>query len=71
MKTESIKILNPIDEAEIYIREIITQLGTMGANDFEIPTLNQLIQKVRSQKLSPSEAKNIAFTILDRKQSDH
>jgi hypothetical protein len=58
-------------EAEVYIYGIISELGSMGGNDFEIPVLNRLIQSLKSGQVSPEEAKKQAYEIFSKKQDYH
>lgn len=52
--------------------EIIKQnCATMGANDYEIPTLNGLIASLRAGQLDPQTALEQAHQILGSKQDYH
>ena len=61
----------PEQEAIDYIGSVIQNCYMLGANDFELPTLRGLQDKVRTKEISPEEARKLASEIEDRKQSDH
>jgi hypothetical protein len=55
----------------MYIGEIMTRLGAFGGNDSEISNLIKIRQEMENGKLSPKDAKEIAYATIDRKQDYH
>ena len=47
------------------------EVALLGANDSEIPTINELLEKLRRNELSPEEAVRLAKAIRDRKADYH
>ena len=60
-----------IVEAIHEIQMIKAQVGQMGANDFEIPALDELIRRVQSSECSPEFALQEARRIFEQKESYH
>lgn len=59
------------DSAIAEINLILQQIATMGANDFEIPTLYGIIENIRRGVTSPEEGLEDAKRILINKQDYH
>lgn len=57
-------------DAEIFIRIKMQDCNIMGNNDYELPTLERLIEQVKNDEVSPEEAKKTAQQIFDAKQRD-
>lgn len=70
-KFESSASAESINEAAGYIMGIMNDVNAMGGNDSELPELNRLLKGVIAQKISPSEGRQRAKEILDRKQAYH
>lgn len=64
------QVLLARQEAIYFIREIITEVSQMGANDLEVSLLNDLIKSV-DEGMDPEIAKQKARNILDSKQDYH
>ena len=47
------------------------EVATMGANDFEIPTFNKIIENLKNGKCSPEDAIKEAMKIRSSKQDYH
>jgi hypothetical protein len=62
---------NPIEKAIFEIEILKREVAVMGANDFEIPTLNTLIDNIRNKELSPEEGLKQAQAIRYGKQDYH
>lgn len=65
--------IEPSISAEDRIREILQNVGVLGANDFELSEIEKLLNKVRSG-CSPEEAEEAvrrATQIKDRKAAYH
>lgn len=59
------------EQAVFIIGELIQQVNIMGANDFEIPTLNTLLESLNAGECTPEEAIEIAHNIRNRKADYH
>ena len=68
---EELKFNNSKDNAIAYIRAIITELGILGANNYEISTLNELIERLEKGECTPEDAQREAEEIKQRKQDYH
>ena len=69
---EKITIKNPvIKQTEMEICAIRDEVALAGANDFEIPALNNLIVRLQNEECTPEFALKEARTIRDRKQNYH
>jgi len=58
-------------EIEAKIKEIISQVHTMGNNDIEIPELNLILEKLTAKQIIPTAALKQAQEILDNKEGSH
>lgn len=56
------------DEAIMEINMKIQEIAQMGNNDSEIPTLKDVIEKVKKGDISPVEGRKIAYETLYGKQ---
>lgn len=65
--TISPEVKMAVDHIELVKQEV----NQMGANDSEIPSLNQLIYLLKNNQIKPEEAKRIADSIKDRKNDYH
>ncbi|MEI7777363.1 MAG: hypothetical protein WCI52_02040 [bacterium] len=64
----------PADNKDAVIGEIgsiLTEVSVMGFNDYEIPTLQRLMEDVRTGKVDPQAALSQARTIINSKQDYH
>lgn len=61
------EVITAIDHIELVKQEV----NQMGANDSEIPSLNQLIDLLKNNQIEPEEAKRIADSIRDSKNGYH
>ena len=59
------------DRAETEILAIRDLVAGQGANDYEIPTINGILERLKSGKLTPDEALVEAHAINNRKASYH
>lgn len=64
------KIAN-ITNAIVHIQAKMQECSVMGANDYEMPALERLIQQVQTKRISPWEAIMQADGIRDSKQDYH
>jgi len=71
MKNETIGLNNNTEETIRAIMAIQQEVAVMGSNDYEIPTLNKLIENVKNGEISPKEALAQATKIRDSKQDYH
>lgn len=60
-----------IEDAINYIEQIKQEVYQMGANDHEIPSLDQLIFSIKNNQIDYNEAMTIATSIRDRKNDYH
>ncbi len=65
--TISPEVKMAVDHIELVKQEV----NQMGANDSEIPSLNQLIYLLKNNQIKPEEAKRIADSIKYRKNDYH
>ncbi len=59
------------EEALAEVNYCLTSIGQMGANDSEVSELTTLLKELESNTVSPQEAKNRAYKILNRKMDYH
>lgn len=59
------------EQAVMIIGEIKQQVAVMGANDFEIPALDNLLMALNQGEITPEEAIAQAHKIVDRKTDYH
>ena len=65
---------NPTEEVKRAVAEIEYIKGNVwvrGANDFEIPVLDRIIESLKRGEILPEEALRQAINIENRKQDDH
>jgi hypothetical protein len=60
-----------IKQAVMIIGEIRQQVGIMGANDYEIPALDSILNALNEGECTPEEAVKQAHIIRDRKSDYH
>jgi hypothetical protein len=60
-----------ITSAETKIELIRQQIGLMGANDYEIPAIDDLIARLKAGECAPEDAVEEAQAILSSKQDYH
>ena len=60
-----------IEETKRKILAIRDEIALVGGNDFEIPTLNTLVELLEKGKCSPEHAIKEARNILSSKQDYH
>lgn len=65
------KIQTETEKAISTIMMIRQEVATMGANDYEIPALDKLIDDLKNFKITPSDALKRAFSIQNSKQDYH
>jgi hypothetical protein len=53
------------------IRGIMADLHTMGGNDYELPTLNDLIERVETGQVTTKKAQEQAHDIFENKRAYH
>lgn len=71
MKIEGIKLTDYVGQAIGEITAIKQQISAMGANDYEMPTLDKLIESLEKKEISPKDATEQARMILNNKQDYH
>ena len=54
-----------------YIMACITEVSQLGANDQEVSSLNELLENLDKDVISPEKARDLAQEIVDRKNSYH
>lgn len=59
------------ERAEMEILAIRDQIAAFGANDYELPAINELIKEVRNGAISPEVALREAVTIKFSKNDHH
>ncbi len=59
------------ESVEMEILNIRDQVAMRGGNDHEIPTLNQLVEKLQKGDILPEIALKQAYALLSRKQDYH
>lgn len=59
------------EQAVMIIGEMKQQAAVMGANDFEIPSLDNLLIALNQGEITPEEAIEQAHKIVDRKADYH
>lgn len=57
-----------VEEAVMEIQMKIQEIAQMGNNDSEIPTLRDVIEKVKSGEMTPNEGVRIAYQTMHGKQ---
>jgi hypothetical protein len=60
-----------IDDAIMIVSEIRQQVAVMGANDYEIPAIDRIIEALKLREITPKEAISEANIILGRKNDYH
>ena len=60
-----------LEQAVMIIGELKQQAAIMGANDFEIPALNALIESLKEGECTPEEAIRSAMAMVNRKSDYH
>jgi len=62
---------NSKQSVEFKIRGILQDVAVMGANDYEIPAINAVLEKLQSDEYSPEEALEKAQKIIEGKADYH
>ena len=60
-----------VKKAKMEILAIQGEVSLMGANDYEIPALNNIIERLEKGECSPAEALKEAYQIRSSKQDYH
>lgn len=60
-----------LEQAIMVIGELKQQAAIMGANDFEIPALDAIMESLNEGECTPEEAIRSATAIVDRKSDYH
>ncbi len=60
-----------VAQAEMAVGVIRDQVAMMGANDMELPAINDLMAKIRHHEIEPAEAIRQAGQILAAKADYH
>ena len=59
------------DEARAWVGFYRQQMAAMGANDYEFPAIDEILDDLESGKIKPADAVKKARRILDSKQDYH
>jgi hypothetical protein len=68
---ENLNPINNIESAKNEIEAIRQEIYMMGANDYEIPAIDKLIERLERNECSPEEALKKALTIKGGKADYH
>jgi hypothetical protein len=60
-----------VEEALGEVGLIKTKLGSLGANDVEIPQIDKIIEDLKSGNIDPNKAKELAIKIIGSKMDYH
>jgi hypothetical protein len=60
-----------VEQAILVVGEIKQQVAIMGANDFEIPALDNILRALNESQVTAQEAIKEATLIRDRKSDYH
>ncbi len=71
MSHEGLQFNNSSEEAIATIKMLMQEANVMGFNDSEIPSLQELIDKLEKKQCTPQWATEQARTILASKQDYH
>jgi uncharacterized membrane protein YjjP (DUF1212 family) len=58
---------DPIEEARMFVMNILDQCNVLGANTDEFEKIQEIVQKLKVQEISPEEAKKQAQEIYESK----
>ncbi len=68
---EQIQTIDDSGKVVSEIMSIMQELSAMGANDYEIPALEQLVNRLQRKEILPQDAIKKARMIHDQKQDYH
>ncbi len=70
--------LTPSEAKEKEVEQVLAQIGfikqqvaALGANDFELPRLDEITEKLRAGELTPLEAGKLANEVFESKSAYH
>ncbi len=71
MTPESKKPPMSVQDAIAYILGLLDEIQRMGSNDSEIPTIDGILERLRSGGIQPEVAAQMVFDIRQGKQDYH